>query len=140
MRMLNDQDRALALLTARWLAQGRWLVGWSFLMTACAGVLLYQGSMRALAGGTVGVVLGGYAMYAGIRVSLDAALFNDLAQGRLDMAALDAALTVQGRQVAQGGRGMAERCRGARGWWGCLVAGVGLQTFWVLICFWWVAR
>jgi hypothetical protein len=129
---MNDAERALARVTARWLAQGRVL--------AAAGALLCLLSVGGLFGRAsvtgaalaawvaLMLVAGAASAVAAVRVGLDAALFEDLAQGRLNLADLDAALALAGRRPARPGRDMAARCRGARAWWWRLALAVGAQA------------
>ncbi len=130
---------AQARLTARWLAQGRVLQGWSLLLAALGlAVLVFLPPAHGPRGAWALLVLapGLLAALACVRIGLDAALFDDLAEGRLQLTDLDAALASV-RRVAPGPtRDMAARCRGAQTWWWRGVACVAAQAVLlpVLLC------
>jgi hypothetical protein len=61
------------------------------------------------------VALGVAGRYFGFRVALDRRLFADLADGRMQLAELDAALrSATGGAAGSSERSVADRCRGAR--------------------------
>ena len=98
--MTND-DRARILVTARLLhatALLRWLA---------AALLVLSIAPRP---SMIAIALGLVAIYYGIRVAFDAALFDDIAAERLTTEELDAALA----RVRPPDRSWSDPCRGAR--------------------------
>ncbi|HXH39256.1 MAG TPA: hypothetical protein VNN08_11560 [Thermoanaerobaculia bacterium] len=107
---MTADERAQIVVTARLLratASIQWLpVGITIIAAAAAA--RGQGVSAAIAA----IVLGLVAIYFGVRVSFDARLFDDIATGRLTTLQLDTALGTL--RKGKGGRGWADRCRGAR--------------------------
>jgi len=111
---LTPEERAEARLTAEMLgAAGRTdLISAGITLLAAAALLFGFGwqpaSIAALALGLAG-------RYFGFRVGLDRGLFGDLAEGRLELSDLDAALrAMSGGAKGNEPRSIADRCRGAR--------------------------
>lgn len=112
---MTSEERAEARVTAEMLgAAGRTdLMSVGLTLLAAAALVFRVGfAPAALAALLLGVV----ARYYGFRVALDRRLFDDLAEGRMELTALDAALrSTSGGSAGTGERSVADRCRGARG-------------------------
>jgi hypothetical protein len=111
---VNPEERAEARLTAEMLgAAGRTdLVSAGLTLLVAAALTFSLGwqpaSIAALALGLAG-------RYFGFRVGLDRRLFGEIAEGRLELADLDAALrSMSGGAKGNAPRSIADRCRGAR--------------------------
>ena len=107
---MNAEERAEVLVTARLLravAHIRWL---SAALTVLAAWRMSTGGAPPW---TIGaILLGSIAAYYGIRVSLDARLFDDVLSDRISTQELDAALRAFGKTSTD--RPWRSRCRGAR--------------------------
>ena len=111
---MTPEERAEAGITAEMLgAGGRTdLISVGLTLLAAAALLFGFGwqpaSIATLALGLVG-------RYFGFRIGLDRRLFDELAEGRLEVADLDAALrSITGGKAGTAARSIADRCRGAR--------------------------
>lgn len=113
---MTPEERAEARMTAELLgAAGRTdLLSTGLTLLAIAGLLFRFGSapLEGLA-----LLAGLVARYYGFRIGLDRRLFDDLAEGRMELDQLDAALRsmTAGKKGTAARRSVADRCRGARG-------------------------
>lgn len=111
---MTPAERAEARLTAELLSAARRtdLLSTGLTLLAIAA-LLFRFGWLPLSG--LALLLGLFARYYGFRIALDRRLFDELADGRLALSDLDAAL----RSLSNGKKGSAprslgDRCRGAR--------------------------
>jgi hypothetical protein len=88
------------------------LISAGLTLLAAAALLFDFGWLPAA---VASVALGAVGRYFGFRVRLDRRLFDDIAEGRLEVGDLDAALrSMSGGAKGSGPRSIADRCRGAR--------------------------
>ncbi|MDM0032631.1 hypothetical protein QTI33_10885 [Variovorax sp. J22P271] len=117
---MNDNDRALCVATAGLLRASGAIALWGLALALIAGVVLglTGRSLPAAAWGACAVVglLGLAERYLALRLRLDMALFEGLAQGTIaTLPALDGALDKLGlRRAADATRPLAERVLGTR--------------------------
>jgi hypothetical protein len=138
--MTDPTDRSLPTVTAALLAQGRTLDGLSRLLTVGAlfGLLVHAVANDAdpvlVTVALLVAALAGFAQsYYAVRVGFDAALFGQLAENTIDLAALDSALSRLGLLPAdKAGRSLEARIAGARALFRTQVAMLGVQIAVVL--------
>lgn len=111
---MTPEERAEARVTAEMLgAAGRTDLISAGLTLLAAAALLFDLGWQSASIATLALGLGG--RYFGFRVGLDRRLFDELAEGRLEVADLDAALrSITGGKAGGAARSIADRCRGAR--------------------------
>ncbi|MBT2321799.1 hypothetical protein J7E62_05415 [Variovorax paradoxus] len=117
---MNDNDRALCAATAGLLHASGLLAAWSLALSVIAGVVLALtgrslGSAAWIAYGTV-LLIGLPERYLALRLRLDAALFDGLANNAIaTLPAMDSALERLGlRRGGDGSRPLADRVLGTR--------------------------
>ena len=109
---MTSEDRAQILLTARLLrgaASMQWLAVGLTILAAWA-LIRGHGMIPSIAA----ILLGLVAIFFGIRISLDAGLFEDIAAERLTTSELDNALRALGKNRGSEMRSWSDRCSGAR--------------------------
>ncbi len=108
---MNAADRAAALTTARFLRVAASARPLSLAFTVVAAVaIVFTNANRVAA--AVAIALGVVELYYAIRIGMDAALFDDLANDRVALEDLDGALGALFRKRTSG-RSLPDRCRGA---------------------------
>ncbi|MBI2215574.1 MAG: hypothetical protein HYU52_18155 [Acidobacteria bacterium] len=111
---MTAEERAEARLTTEVLGAARRTDLLSIGLTLLATVALF---LRLGSAPLVGlsIVFGLVVRYYGFRLALDSKLFDDLANGRMELADLDFALrAMTGGRAGSTQRSVAERCQGAR--------------------------
>jgi len=111
---VTPEERAEARLTSEMLgAAGRTDLVSAGLTLLAAAALLFGVGWRPAAIAALALGLAG--RYFGFRVALDRRLFGEIADGRLELSGLDAALrSMSGGAKGNEPRSIADRCRGAR--------------------------
>jgi len=107
---MTREEQVHVAVTARILSAARGIQWLAIGLTVVAGAAIVEG--HSLIPAAAAMVLGLVAVYYGIRVSLDARLFEDAAADRFTASEIDLAL---GTGTPTGGeRDWIDRCRGAR--------------------------